>query len=119
MPPILLVPLGFVVGAYGTLIGAGSGFVLVPLLLFLYPRERPATITSVSLAVIFFNALSGSWAYACQHRIDCRTGTRFATATAPGAILGALSASLWSSSPSSSSSGAANTPCGSRCHSLG
>ena len=32
--------LGLVVGAYGTLIGAGGGFVLVPLLLLLYPGDR-------------------------------------------------------------------------------
>ncbi|HTE86195.1 MAG TPA: sulfite exporter TauE/SafE family protein, partial [Dehalococcoidia bacterium] len=89
MPPLLLVPLGLVVGAYGTLIGAGGGFLLVPALLFLYPHERPATITSVSLAVVFFNATSGSLAYARQGRIDYRTGIRFALATAPGALLGA------------------------------
>jgi uncharacterized protein len=85
----LLVPLGFAIGAYGTLIGAGGGFVLVPVLLFLYPYESPATITSVSLAVVFFNALSGSWAYARQGRIDYRTGMRFAAAALPGAVLGA------------------------------
>src|ERR1051326_7178394 len=33
-----LVPVGFVIGAYGTLIGAGGGFVLVPLLLLFYPK---------------------------------------------------------------------------------
>jgi uncharacterized protein len=96
MPPLLLVPLGFAIGAYGTLIGAGGGFVLVPALLFLYPHERPATITSVSLAVVFFNALSGSVAYARQRRIDYKTGIRFALATAPGAILGARVVGLFS-----------------------
>ena len=94
MPPILLVPIGFAVGAYGTLIGAGGGFILVPILLFLYPRERPATITAISLAVVFFNALSGSLAYARQRRIDYRTGLIFAAATAPGAIFGALAVNL-------------------------
>ena len=64
-----LIPLGFVVGAYGTLIGAGGGFLLVPVLLLLYPRETPETITSISLAVVFFNALSGSIAYARMKRI--------------------------------------------------
>lgn len=39
-----LVPLGFVLGALGTLIGAGGGFVLVPVLLVLYPLESPETI---------------------------------------------------------------------------
>src|SRR5581483_4080100 len=86
-----LVPVGFVIGAYGTLIGAGGGFVLVPLLLLVYPTESPEIITSISLAVVFFNALSGSAAYARSGRIDYQSGLLFALATIPGAILGALS----------------------------
>lgn len=85
-----LLILGVVVGAYGTLIGAGGGFVLVPILLLLYPNESPSTITSISLAVVFFNALSGSVAYARMRRIDLASGWRFALATVPGSILGAL-----------------------------
>jgi uncharacterized protein len=89
-----LVPLGFVVGAYGTLIGAGGGFVLVPILALLYPAESPELLTSISLAVVFFNALSGSAAYARMGRIDYRSGAVFATATIPGAVLGALTTSF-------------------------
>ena len=85
-----LIPLGFVVGAYGTLIGAGGGFVLMPFLLILYPRETTDTLTSISLAVVFFNALSGSVAYARMRRIEYRSGLIFSAATIPGAILGAL-----------------------------
>lgn len=85
-----LLPLGFVVGAYGTLIGAGGGFVLVPILLLLYPGETPETITGISLAVVFFNALSGTIAYARMKRIEYRSGLLFSAATIPGAILGAL-----------------------------
>ncbi len=51
---VWLVPLGFLVGAYGTLIGAGGGFVLMPILLILYPAETPELLTSISLAVVFF-----------------------------------------------------------------
>ncbi|HEX9445095.1 MAG TPA: sulfite exporter TauE/SafE family protein [Candidatus Binatia bacterium] len=87
---IWLIPVGFVIGAYGTLIGAGGGFVLVPLLLLLYPEDTPDTITSISLAVVFFNALSGSIAYARKKRIDFYSGLLFAAAAAPGAVLGAL-----------------------------
>ena len=85
-----LIPLGFVVGAYGTLIGAGGGFVLMPVLLLLYPDQSPETITSISLAVVFFNALSGSYAYGRMKRIDYKSGLLFSIATIPGAILGAL-----------------------------
>jgi uncharacterized membrane protein YfcA len=71
-------------------IGAGGGFVLTPILLLLYPHESAQTLTAVSLATVFFNAVSGSAAYARQRRIDYRSGTVFAVATLPGAVGGAL-----------------------------
>ncbi len=88
------VALGLGVGAYGTLIGAGGGFVLMPVLLLLYPELPPERITSISLAVVFLNALSGSEAYARMRRIDYKSGLLFAAAAIPGAILGALNTSL-------------------------
>jgi uncharacterized membrane protein YfcA len=91
---IWLIPVGFIIGAYGTLIGAGGGFVLVPMLILLYPEESPEIITSISLAVVFFNALSGSLAYMRMKRVDYRSGFLFAAATVPGAILGALTTSF-------------------------
>ena len=57
---VLLVPLGLVIATYGTLIGAGGGILIVPALLLLYPYESANTIASISLAVIFFNAVSGT-----------------------------------------------------------
>jgi uncharacterized membrane protein YfcA len=85
-----LIPLGLAVGAYGTLIGAGGGFILVPILLLLYPHDEPSIIASISLAVVFFNTASGSWAYARLGRIDYRAAAVFSLATVPGAIIGAL-----------------------------
>ncbi len=85
-----LLPVGFLVGIFGTLIGAGGGFILAPLLLLLYPQEPAGIITCISLAVVFFNAASGSVAYARMRRIDYRTGLLFSAATVPGAVLGAL-----------------------------
>jgi uncharacterized membrane protein YfcA len=91
MPEFLwLLPVGFALGAYGTLIGAGGGFLLVPLLLLLYPDDSPHTIATISLTVVFVNALSGSIAYARMRRIDYKSGLLFSTATVPGAIVGAL-----------------------------
>jgi uncharacterized membrane protein YfcA len=86
---VLLVGLGVVVGGFGTIIGVGGGFIIVPVLLIAYPDDDPAIITSISLAVIFFSALSGSLGYARLRRIDYRTGLAFALATIPGAIVGA------------------------------
>jgi uncharacterized protein len=87
---LVLVAIGLGVGAFGTIIGAGGGFILTPILLLLYPHDSPRTITAISLAVVFFNAASGSVAYARQRRIDYRNGTVFALATLPGAVGGAL-----------------------------
>jgi uncharacterized membrane protein YfcA len=88
-----LIPMGFVIGTFGTLIGAGGGFVLVPFLLLQYPKENSDIITSISLVVVFFNALSGSAAYARMERIDYKSGLLFSVATIPGAVLGALTTS--------------------------
>jgi len=87
---LLLVMLGGGAGALGTLIGAGGGVVLVPMLLLLYPHESALTVSSISLAVVVFNATSGAWAYARMGRVDYRSGLVFAAATVPGAIAGAL-----------------------------
>ena len=88
MNPGWYVPIGFLVGTYGTIIGAGGGFILVPLLVFLFPEDGPSMITAASLAIIFVNATSGTIAYAMQRRISYRTGMFFAAATIPGALLG-------------------------------
>jgi hypothetical protein len=87
---LLLIPLGFAVGAYGTVVGAGGGFLLVPLLLIIYPDLEPAEITAISLGAVFFNAVSGSAAYARLRRIDYRSGLIFAAASLPSAVAGAL-----------------------------
>ncbi len=92
----LLGLIGLFVGAFGTLVGAAGGFILVPLLLFLYPEETPATITSITLSVAFFNALSGSIAYGRLKRIDYRSGLVFSLVGVPGAIIGASITSVLS-----------------------
>ncbi len=87
---LLLVVLGVGVGAFGTFVGSGGGFILTPILLLVYPHDRSATITAISLTVVFFNAASGSAAYARQRRVDYRSGLAFALAALPGSIAGAL-----------------------------
>ena len=87
--------LGVGVGIYGTIIGAGGGFLLVPILIFLYPDLPPESITALSLGVVFFNALSGTQAYARQKRIDYEAGLIFTTTTVPSAVIGALATGLF------------------------
>jgi uncharacterized membrane protein YfcA len=88
-----LVLLGAGVGAYGALIGAGGGFILVPVLIVLYPELEPEEITAISLGVVWTNATSANLAYFRQRRIDYVAGGLFASATVPGAVAGALAVS--------------------------
>jgi uncharacterized protein len=81
---------GFIIGSFGTLIGAGGGFILVPMLLIFYPELGPEVITAISMAVVCVNAISGSVAYARSGRIDYKAGIVFALCTIPGSVLGAL-----------------------------
>ena len=82
------IPIGIFIGVYGTLIGAGGGFILVPILVFLFPQDGPSMITASSLAIICVNAASGTIAYARMKRISYKTGMLFAAASIPGAFLG-------------------------------
>jgi uncharacterized membrane protein YfcA len=49
---VWLIAPGLLLGAYATLIGAGGGFVLVPMLLLLDAEAEPAAVAGVSLAVV-------------------------------------------------------------------
>jgi len=86
----LLIIAGFIIGSFGTLIGAGGGFILVPLLLIFYPQLGPELTTAISIAVVAVNAISGTAAYAKSGRIDYRAGLTFAAFTIPGSILGVM-----------------------------
>ncbi|MGE0174970.1 MAG: sulfite exporter TauE/SafE family protein [Oligoflexales bacterium] len=80
--------LGLAIGAMGTLVGAGGGFILMPILLILFPDNTPDTLTAVSLTVVFLNAFSGTIAYLKMGRVNIRAGLWFAAAAVPGAIFG-------------------------------
>ncbi len=62
----------------------------MPVLLLLYPEKSPETITSISLAVVFLNSLSGSLSYARMKVIDYKSGLMLASTTVPASILGAF-----------------------------
>ena len=80
-----LLGFGLAVGFYGTLVGIGGGPLLVPMLALCYSLP-PATTVATSLSVIFLNALSGSFAYYEQKRIDLVSGTLFGLATIPASV---------------------------------
>lgn len=83
-----LIPLGFVAGVIGSIIGLGGGIVVVPILTFL---GVPHTISSSSsLFAAFSNSVASTISYSKQKRIDYGTGLRLGLMSIPGTILGAI-----------------------------
>ena len=93
---ILLLLIGLFAGVSGSIVGLGGGFIIVPFLIFLYPSS-PATISGTSMAVLFFTAISSTWTYAKQKKIDFKSGWAFGLSMIPGSILGAWMANAISS----------------------
>jgi uncharacterized protein len=87
---VFLGGVGLFVGAFGTLIGVAGGFLLVPVLFYLYPDRSPSSITAITLTVAFFNSLSGTLAYWRLRRIDIRSALAFSAAAVPGALIGGV-----------------------------
>ena len=82
-----LLPLGFVAGIIGSMIGLGGGFVIVPVLTFF--GFSPTLAASNSLFAAFSNAVASSTSYAKQKRIIYSVGLKLALLSIPGTILGA------------------------------
>lgn len=83
-----LIPLGFVAGIVGSIIGLGGGIIVVPTLTFL--GVPPALASSSSLFAAFSNSVASTASYAKQRRIDYKTGFRLGLMSIPGTILGAF-----------------------------
>jgi len=92
---IVLFHIGMLIGAIGTLIGAGGGFIVVPILLIFY-NFSPQYVIGTSMTVVMLNALSGTFSYILQKRIDYEIGIKFSVAAFPGVFIGALLSQLFS-----------------------
>ncbi len=80
---------GLIIGILGAVLGIGGGSLFVPLLLLLY--KIPVNIAvGTSLVVVLANAISGTIAYTIQGKVDYRSGSLFALAALPGAVLGSF-----------------------------
>lgn len=93
---LLLLLIGTLAGFSGSIVGLGGGFIVVPALAFLFPM-KPELIVGTSMAVLLFNSISSTLAYARQKRIDFAAGAAFAAASIPGSVIGAMMAEGMSS----------------------
>ncbi|QQK80513.1 sulfite exporter TauE/SafE family protein [Salicibibacter cibi] len=84
---ILLIVLGILASAYGIIVGAGGGFILVPMLLLFY-NISPQMAAGTGLAIVFLNSVSGLYPYLKQQRVQLYEGTFLGLAAIPGTLLG-------------------------------
>lgn len=83
-----LIPLGFVAGILGSMIGLGGGVIVVPILTFLgFP---PTAAASNSLFAALSNAIASTISYSKQKRIVYPLGLKLGLLSIPGTVLGAL-----------------------------
>ncbi len=83
-----LIPLGFVAGLLGSIIGLGGGIIVVPILTFF--GFSPQLAASNSLFAAFSNAVASTISYTKQKRIEFGIGLKLGLLTIPGTIIGAI-----------------------------
>lgn len=80
-----LLAFALAVGAYGTIIGAGGGFLLIPGLVLLFDLDGAQAVGTgvITLSVI---GASGAWAYDREGLVDRRAAAWFAVGSVPVAL---------------------------------
>ena len=83
---IILVLLAFGVSAFGSMVGAGGGFLLMPVLFLMFPAESPERLTFISLFAVLVNALTALFNYGRLGRVDFKSGLILGFCTIPTAV---------------------------------
>jgi uncharacterized protein len=79
----------FLASVFGSMVGLGGGFILVPVLR-LFMGFSPAYAAGTSLVLIVANSASGALTYLLQRRVHLKIGWLIAAGGLPGGILGAI-----------------------------
>ncbi|MGE8205379.1 sulfite exporter TauE/SafE family protein [Heyndrickxia sp. NPDC080065] len=94
---LLLLAVGIIAGGYGTIVGAGGGFIFVPALLLLFHMD-PSLAAGSGIVIVLINSLSSVIGYAKQKRINYHTGLTLSLGALPGSMLGVWLLQIYSSS---------------------
>lgn len=84
---LLLFIIAFISGAYGIIVGAGGGFIFVPVLLIFF-NMSPSIAAGTGLVVVMLNSISGAIGYVKQKRIDYKQGLLISAGATPGTFIG-------------------------------
>jgi uncharacterized protein len=79
----------FIASVFGSMVGLGGGFILVPLLR-LFLGFAPAEAAGTSLVLIVANSASGAFTYLLHRRVHLKLGLLIALGGLPSSILGAM-----------------------------
>jgi hypothetical protein len=79
---------GLAASVFGSMVGLGGGFIVVPALRLFFGFE-PAEAAGTSLVLVVANSASGSVAYLLQRRVHVRVGLLIALGGLPGSLIGA------------------------------
>lgn len=79
----------FLASIFGSMVGLGGGFILVPALRLFFGLA-PAQAAGTALVLVVANSGSGATTYLLQRRVHVRVGLILAAAGWPGSIAGAL-----------------------------
>lgn len=84
---IIILAIGLFAGAYGIIVGAGGGFILVPALLLVMDMP-PEIAAGTGLLVVMVNALSGVYSFMRARRIEYKLTLFIFVGALPGSFIG-------------------------------
>lgn len=84
---LLLLVVGVIAGGYGTIVGAGGGFIFVPALLIILDMD-PVIAAGSGLVIVLINSFTGVIGYAKQKKVDYKLALTIGISALPGALLG-------------------------------
>jgi uncharacterized membrane protein YfcA len=80
---------GLLAAIFGSMVGLGGGFIVVPALRLFFGLG-PGEAAGTSLALVVANSASGAFTYLMAKRVHVKIGLLLAAGGLPGSILGAL-----------------------------
>jgi len=85
---LLVLIVGFAVGAPSSLVGLGGGFIIVPVLILVFQLPVNNAV-AISLVAILGTTVSSTLGYIRQKRVDFKLGLLYDILDVPGIVLGA------------------------------
>jgi uncharacterized membrane protein YfcA len=89
LPSIEVFVVGLVASIFGSIVGLGGGFVVIPILRLFF-GIAPGQTAGTSLVLVLAAAGAAAFGYIRQKRVDLGIGNRLAIGAVPGSVLGVV-----------------------------